>query len=749
MERLQKNWLFLCWLVLLTTSLPLSAQILPAISDNIAFQEKSPVDFRFAGSHKRSAASSNFNVQFYRCEWHIDPAVRFIRGTVTSRFSIAETTSSIVFDLSDTLTVDSVIFHGTKTNFVRPGNDALEIQFPQNLNTGQTDSVSIFYAGTPRVFSTFRPFVQSLHSGVPIIWTLSEPFGSREWWPCKNGLDDKADSIEISITTPSGYRGTANGLLIADDTAGGLRTVRFKSRFPIASYLVAMAATNYVIFKDSAFANGQWIPLTLTTYPEFAGNATKIFDNTRYSMQLLSKYFGTYPFSSEQYGQTAFHAGGGMEHQTNSFITTTDVNLIIHELGHQWFGDKVTCAGWQDIWLNEGFATYCQWLYFKDTLKTAYGPGIKATYIPSITSEPGGSVKVDDTTNAARIFSGRLSYNKGAYLLQMLQWIVGDSSFFRGIRNYLNDPALRYSFAATADLKRHLELASGKDLTSFFTKWYEGQGYPTYTADWTQDSSNLVYLQLRQTTSHPSVSFFEMPVPVQFRNATRDTIIVLNHIQPVQGFVLDPGFSADTVIFDPDGWLLARSQVNKTSCGTLTIPDSLLPFFDVRWRQNTNGWIEADIEQTNSRISNSAVPFYLHFKNASRDTAILLQPGRLDHLLLYPGFVATAASVTSPCFATGRASVVFEPGISKKDEVVIYPVPASADKLFIRIHNPSDRKIAISFYTASGQLLNNTTANTQGEDILTSIPTQALPHGVYILRITGESTIRVTKKLVR
>lgn len=749
MERLQKNWVVLCWLFLITAGLPLSAQNLPAISDSIAFRERLGTDFALADNQKGSAASSNFNVQFYRCEWRVDPAVRFISGTVTSRFTISAPASSIVFDLSDTLIVDSILYHGTKAGFLRPGGDALEIQFPKTLNNGETDSVAIFYSGTPRIHSSFQPFVQSSHAGSPIIWTLSEPFGSKEWWPCKNGLDDKADSIDISITSPSGYRGSSNGILMADDTAGGFRTVLFKSRYPIASYLVAMAVTNYVEFKDSVFVNGEWLPLTLTTYPEFAGNASKIFNNTRYSMQLLSKYFGPYPFSHERYGQTAFHAGGGMEHQTNSFITTTDNDLIIHELGHQWFGDKVTCGSWKDIWLNEGFATYCQWLYYQDTLKKAYGPGIKATYIPSITSVPGGSVKVDDTTSAARIFSGRLSYNKGAYLVQMLRWIVGDSSFFRGIRNYLNDPAVRYSFATTTDLKRNLELASGKDLSSFFTNWYEGQGYPTYTINWTQDSSNLAYLQLQQTTSHPSVSFFDMPVPVQFRNATRDTIIVLNNTLPVQPFILNPGFAADTAIFDPDGWLLARSQVNESTCGSLMVADSLLPFFNVRWNQNTNGWIEAEVEQANSRSFNQAIPFFLHFKNAAHDTSLLLEPGNTSaRFLLNPGFAATAASITSPCFATVRASLVSEPGSSKQNDVSVFPVPVSGEKFYVRIHNPSDQTININLYNASGQFLKSATVKTQGEDTLTSFTSAALARGVYIVRIEGKS-IHVTKKLVR
>ncbi len=145
----------------------------------------------------------------------------------------------------------------------------------------------------------------------------------------------------------------------------------------------------------------------------------------------------------------------------------------------------------------------------------------------------------------------------------MLRWKLGDSTFFRGIRRYLNDPLLAYGTAKTQDLQRNLEAESGKDLNEFFKDWFYGEGYPNYEAIWSQQANHVVRLQLNQTTTHPSVSFFEMPVPIRFKNATRDTIITINHTFSGQMFTVDPGFAADSLIIDPQLWILSKIKTSK------------------------------------------------------------------------------------------------------------------------------------------------------------------------------------------
>ena len=156
-------------------------------------------------SVNRSLASSNFQVTYYRCNWEIDPAVRFINGNVTSHFITNTSTSTISFDLSLQLGVDSIYFHGSKISFSQAGSDVLQINFPSAINAGQKDSVTIFYKGNPPT-TGFGSFNQTTHNSIPVIWTLSEPYGSKDWWPCRNGVDDKADSIDIIISCPVAYR---------------------------------------------------------------------------------------------------------------------------------------------------------------------------------------------------------------------------------------------------------------------------------------------------------------------------------------------------------------------------------------------------------------------------------------------------------------------------------------------------------------------------------------------------------------
>jgi aminopeptidase N len=532
--------------------------------DKIALSESN--SFR-ASSVNRSLASPNFQVTYYRCSWEIDPAVRYIKGAVTSYFIVNNNASSISYDLASQLTVDSVYYHGSKISFTRP-TDLLQINFPATINTGQKDSVTIFYNGVPPN-TAFGSFTQASHNGIPVLWTLSEPYGAKDWWPCRNGLDDKADSIDLIISSPSAFKASTNGLLINETDNGITRTAFYKHRYPIASYLVAIAVTNYKILQHSVQLGAVNLPMITYCYPEsetvFQQSTAKVLQQ----LSLFHQYFGPYPFINERYGHTQFSWGGGMEHQTNSFIGSTDENLMAHELAHQWFGDKITCGSWRDIWLNEGFATYLSYFYFEKINPSGQFNRMKSLS-NSITGLPDGSVWVDDTTNVGRIFSSRLSYNKGAYLLHMLRWVLGDTLFFKGVRQYATDPKLAYGFAKTDDLKKHLEQVSGKDLTEFFKDWFTGQGYPSYTVRWKQDENNRALINVSQTTSHSSVQFFEMPLPLKFKNSSQEKTVVVDHTQNNQFFNEEIGFKADTVLIDPDYWILSRNN--------LSIIDLLLSF---------------------------------------------------------------------------------------------------------------------------------------------------------------------------
>ncbi|MDQ6756853.1 MAG: T9SS type A sorting domain-containing protein, partial [Bacteroidota bacterium] len=515
---------------------------------------------RLMNADKATGASNNFDVKYYRCEWEVDPAVRFIKGKVTVYFVTTADASSISLDLMSALITDSIKQRKSLLTYQHT-NNVLQINLATTISSGKLDSVSIFYAGIPPT-SGFGSFIQTTHSGIPVIWTLSEPYGSRDWWPCKNGLDDKADSIDIFVSHPSQYKAASNGLLQSETASGINKITHWKHRYPIATYLVCFAVTNYAVFNNSVQLGNINLPMQTFCYPE---NLTLFQTNTPLvlnALQLYNNIFGEYPFIKEKYGHVQFGWGGGQEHQTSTFIITPDEGLMAHELAHQWFGDKVTCASWQEIWLNEGFATHLASMYMEQNYP-ANTINNRRTEITNITSNPGGSVWVDDTTNVSRIFDGRLSYRKGSHLLYMLRWILGDSIFFKSIRQYHTDAKLQYGFAKTDDLKRNLESVSGKDLTSFFKEWFYGQGYPSYNVQWSQIGNDYVKIKMQQTTSHASVSFFELPVALKFKNATQEKTIVVDNKFNGEIFYKNIGFIADTVLIDPDYWLITKNNTSQ------------------------------------------------------------------------------------------------------------------------------------------------------------------------------------------
>jgi len=516
-----------------------------------------------------------YDLNYHRLELSVDPAVRSITGSVTHYFTALADLSALNFDLAGPLIVSEVLYHGVAITFTRT-DDLLSIELPATLPQSQRDSLTINYSGVPPN-SGFGSFVQSAHQGAPILWTLSEPYGARDWWPCKQDLEDKADSLDVLVTVPLGHRVASNGLLISE-TPTDPEHVRFhwRHRYPIAYYLVAFAATNYTVYSEVVPLPEGPVEVLNYVFPEGLASAQEQTPDIIPQMQLFSALFGPYPFASEKYGHAQFLWGGGMEHQTMSFMGGFYYELLAHELAHHWFGNTVTCGSWEDIWLNEGFATYLAMLCY-ERLQPDEWPNVREERHRIATSAPDGSVLCTDTTSVGRIFSSRLSYVKGAYLLHMLRWTCGEEAFFAGCRNYLNDPALRFASALTPQFMAHMEQASGRDLTEFFADWYTGEGFPSYTITWTQGTDGNGRLEMVQTTSHPSVPMYEMAVPIRFTNGTRDTTLVLDQTTNVQIFDFHLDFLATNVVLDPEQHILSGpSSVKKVPVSAFGDPKPMV-----------------------------------------------------------------------------------------------------------------------------------------------------------------------------
>ena len=454
----------------------------PDFTDKMAVKERNVSKLKSA--FQENLDYSNYNLVYQRMEWQIDPNIKYIKGSVTSYFkSEIDRLSEISFDLNALITVDSVRRNQKKITFQRSG-DQVKIQLPNQLVKGQLDSVQVYYQGEPdKINRGFGYFVKSTHQNIPIIWTLSEPYGAMEWWPCKQSLADKIDSIDVIVTSPKNYRTASNGILVSESVLGETRRMHWKHRFPIATYLVAIAVTNYTSYSDWLdLGDGRKIEILNYVYPENLETAKKQTPVTAQIIDLYNRLFGEYPFAKEKYGHAQFGWGGGMEHQTMSFMANFEFELVAHELAHQWFGDYITCGSWHDIWLNEGFATYLDGLAYEHLLNGYWWYRWKKLNVESIVSFPGGSVYVKDTTNLNVIFNGRLSYSKGAYLLHMLRWIMGDDDFYKGMRSYFNDPKLANGFALSTDFQKHMEIAGDTIFTEYFKDWFYGEGFPVYSA---------------------------------------------------------------------------------------------------------------------------------------------------------------------------------------------------------------------------------------------------------------------------
>lgn len=508
---------------------------------------------------KKSVTEYNYSVHYARCYWKIDPSINYISGAINTYFKItAADADSIQFDLSSNLVVDSVKYHNAPLQFSQY-NDVVNLVFPDSLLQNTIDSVTIYYQGQP-AGSGLGSFAQSMHNNTPIIWTLSEPYGAKDWWPCKQTLTDKIDSIDIYIETPLGNKAASNGLLKNAVNTGSSMIYYWKHRYPIATYLVALAVTDYAVYADMVTTNGKTIEILNYVYPEDSATAVAQTPRAAEAIHLFDSLFIPYPFANEKYGHAQFGWGGGMEHQTMSFMGNFEHELVAHELAHQWFGDKITCGSWQDIWLNEGFATYLTGLTYQYMFNGQYWMDWKTLTRNNVVSQPGGSVYVVDTTDVSRIFNGRLTYAKGAMVLHMLRWVVGDANFFAGVKAYLNYPSYAYKFATTTNFKAQMELASGQNLDEFFNDWVYGEGFPSYTINWNQNGTTVGF-KVAQSTSTTTTVFFEMPLPIKLVGTTKDSMVVLNHTYNDQPFTFENvSFTLNSIEFDPEVWIVSADN---------------------------------------------------------------------------------------------------------------------------------------------------------------------------------------------
>lgn len=492
------------------------------LSFNLVAQEhdfhKHAYKFIKASDHQNDARVHQYDVGFYFLDLELDNNDVDISGNTRIDLNLeSDYANELVFELKSNLTVDSITVNGVIKSYSH-SNDIVVIDYTHGADFNENYQVSaiVYYHGSPSE-GMFNSYDYFSGGGFNFTYSLTEPYFAKYWFPCKQILTDKADSSYFYVTIPDDLKAGSNGILVDEyNIGGGKKRMEWQSSYPIVYYLISIAVADYQDYSFNADLTDFGESVLIQNY--IPNNASYLNDNDWYinrtseMMVVLSDKWGIYPHYQEKYGHCIVPLGGGMEHQTMTTLGDFDFRLVMHELAHSWFGDYVTCATWQDIWVNEGFASYGEYLGEEFIQPDGYELGW-LNQAQSLAKEmPTGSVFVpfEEINDVGRIFNYHLSYRKGACLVHMIRYMINDDElFFSTLQTFL---AMYGNSTATGDdLKDVLESETGIDFDPFFDEWYYGEGYPTYSVEWYQVGSTL-HIESTETTTSPSTTLFTIPI---------------------------------------------------------------------------------------------------------------------------------------------------------------------------------------------------------------------------------------------
>ena len=522
-----------------------------------------------ASTQYSAPVSDHFDMKYLILDLAADNLSTSISGSATLLVEVVrEEPDEFILELIDELNVLRVTMNGEDVSFTHT-EDLLHISPPQRVAAGELISISVTYEGTP------NPASSGIFSGInnaqsnawdnQVTWTLSEPFNAKSWWPAKQDLNDKIDSVSVHITVPNHLKVGSNGTLTRSlSLINGKTRHEWKCTYPMAYYLVAFTVGEYVEYnnyaKPAALSGDSiliqnYIYNNPATLPYYKGE----LDMLPEMMELFSELFGLYPFHQEKYGHVMAPFSGGMEHQTMSSMGIFTFGLDAHELGHQWFGDHVTCATWNDIWINEGFARYCEYIAAEKLLSVKNARAIMEDDMLSVTGTDTGSVYIplDEELTDSRIFQYRLTYLKGGLLINMIRELIdNDELFFKTMRTYLQEYGGQS--ASGEDFRAVLERETKMDFESFFQQWYYGGGFPVFDITWTKLVGDTLGINIHQTTTD-DVSFFS--TPLEFQITYKSGQVKRSRLYPTENhqyFKIPASGQVKQLTFDPDKWLIKK-----------------------------------------------------------------------------------------------------------------------------------------------------------------------------------------------
>lgn len=527
---------------------------------------------------------NDYDVKFYWLDIEVSETSTYVSGNTTINAESVVVLDTFAFELINDpdMYIDSIFFNGVQyESYSRDGDNVLVPV--AGIDAGSMFSAQVFYHGDPGSVGFLSGLTHAYSETYQkhVTWSLSEPFGAKSWFAVKQDLEDKADSCWVFLTTDSTNMAGSQGLLTnVVDLGNGKTRYEWKCRYPIDYYLISFAVADYQdysIYAHPAQMNGDSLLIQNFIYdaPNCLENNKAGIDASAEMIELYSDLYILYPFHEEKYGHCLTQLGGGMEHQTMTTLGGFSFGLVAHEMGHMWFGDNVTCATWSDIWINEGFATYSNYLCEEYIHGWESGKNFIRGAQNSAMSQPGGStyIPVDQIyeANQWRIFSGRLSYDKGAAIVHTLRHeIQDDTAFFNVMKTFQTE--FSDSTATGEDFKNVAEDVTGMDFEQFFDQWYYGQGYPTYDIEYYMIGGTL-HMTVTQTTSTTATPLFVMLMDykLSFSDGS-DTTVQFTQTDNLNEFSVYTGKEVTDIEIDPEDWTM-----EKTGSISVTIDESETP----------------------------------------------------------------------------------------------------------------------------------------------------------------------------
>jgi aminopeptidase N len=526
-----------------------------------------------------NANQANYDVRYYGIHLSLDFNNSSIGGYVDYRIkSTINGLNSLDLDLHDQLSVDSIKIGTTRLSYSRYAS-TIAINLPTVYDSGTEFAMKVYYHGYPVYGWGYVDGGMGFDNkgGYPICFTSCEPYSSRNWWPCKDTPEDKADSLDLYIECPTAYDVASNGVLVSNaDIGGGRRMVHWKHMYPITTYLVALTCADFDVTTETWNYDGHSMPVYGYTLPNDY-DSKYIFSLTIPLLDIYSDAFGIYPFVNEKLANANAGAWGTMEHQTCSFHESFSyydpLYLLIHENAHQWWGDMITCKTFHHIWLNEGMGTYTESIYYEQT------QGTQAYFNHIYTQQyfGGGTIYVEDPETQV-IFDGNLTYNKGAWVMHQLRGVLGDSAFFKAMKDWAFSE-FRYGSATTGDFINVLNRSTGSDMSWFINQWIYGSGCPNYVIsrlcepDVDHGGYNLYYSIRQQQTGG---TYFKMPIRHSFVTTGGNVDTVLWNEGRAQTYSLHFADSVTNIIFDQQKWILRSVSVEPFVMQVQALPDAIL-----------------------------------------------------------------------------------------------------------------------------------------------------------------------------